>query len=225
MNPTPAAASEFDDFLYAPIVVESNGMLLSVLSALARLNVDPWEEAARLARLPCEVATRTLMKLIAALPNGLSEGLDAGALARELVALLPRQGGSHDRSAQRGALADLSIVRTAVTGCLVLYLLLAAIVFCSAMARGARSGNGSTGRGRISDSEYRAVAGCRLRSPQRACPVIKGCAGSGRSLLKRRTWSASVAAAATALFNLSSLAYRRRMSVEKELDHRELATS
>jgi hypothetical protein len=129
MNPTPAAASEFDDFLYAPIVVESNGMLLSVLSALARLNVDPWEEAARLARLPCEVATRTLMKLIAALPNGLSEGLDAGALARELVALLPRQGGSHDRSAQRGALADLSIVRTAVTGCLVLYLLLAAIVF------------------------------------------------------------------------------------------------
>jgi hypothetical protein len=50
---TPAASvlfvgSEFNDFLYAPIGVERNEMPLSVLSALARLNIDPWGEAAEL---------------------------------------------------------------------------------------------------------------------------------------------------------------------------------
>ena len=42
---------EFDDFLYAPVGADSNEMPLSVLSALARLNVDPWEEAAELTPL------------------------------------------------------------------------------------------------------------------------------------------------------------------------------
>jgi hypothetical protein len=37
--------SEFDDFLFAPIGEDRNGMLLSVLSALARLDIDPWQEA------------------------------------------------------------------------------------------------------------------------------------------------------------------------------------
>ena len=45
-------SSAFDDFLFAPIGEERNGMLLSVVSALARLNVDPWQEAANLAQLP-----------------------------------------------------------------------------------------------------------------------------------------------------------------------------
>ena len=102
-------------------------MLLSVLSALARLNVDPWDEAARLARLPREVATRTLMKLIAALPNGLSEGLDADALARQLIALLPQQDAAREHSARPAPLAGITINRSAVTTCLVLYLVLAVI--------------------------------------------------------------------------------------------------
>ena len=41
--------SEFDDFLHARIVEDGNGLPLTVLSALARLNMDPWDEAARLA--------------------------------------------------------------------------------------------------------------------------------------------------------------------------------
>jgi hypothetical protein len=44
--------SEFDNFLFASIGESRNGMLLSVLSALARLDLDPWQEAAELARLP-----------------------------------------------------------------------------------------------------------------------------------------------------------------------------
>ena len=39
--------SEFDDFLFAPIGADRIGMLLSVLSALARLDIDPWQEAAK----------------------------------------------------------------------------------------------------------------------------------------------------------------------------------
>jgi hypothetical protein len=47
---------EFDEFLCAPIGADRNGTGLSVLSALARLNVDPWQEATSLARMPREAA-------------------------------------------------------------------------------------------------------------------------------------------------------------------------
>jgi hypothetical protein len=87
--------SEFDAFLFAPIGEERNGMLLSVLSALARLDVDPWEEAAKLARLPGEAATQRLASLIAALPDGPSAHHDPGSIAARLIALLPRGAGSN----------------------------------------------------------------------------------------------------------------------------------
>ena len=75
--------SEFDDFLFAPIAEESNGMLLSVISALARLDLDPWQEAIKLAGLPGETATKRLASLlIAALPGGPSAHLDPGRLRR-----------------------------------------------------------------------------------------------------------------------------------------------
>ena len=83
--------SEFDNFLFAPIVEDRNGMLLSVLSALARLDVDPWQEAAELARLPREAATKRLTLLIAALPGGPSTHQDPGTIAGRLIALLPRR--------------------------------------------------------------------------------------------------------------------------------------
>jgi len=51
---------EFDDFLFASIGEDRNGMLLSVLSAMARLDVDPWQEAAKLAGLPGQAATQRL---------------------------------------------------------------------------------------------------------------------------------------------------------------------
>jgi len=69
-------------------------MLLSVLSALARVDVDPWEEAATLARLPRETATRKLASLIAALPDGPSARPDSGTIAARLISLLPRRVGS-----------------------------------------------------------------------------------------------------------------------------------
>jgi hypothetical protein len=82
--------SEFDDFLFAPIGDERNGMLLSVLSALARLDVDPWLEAANLTRMPKETATERMASLIAALPDRPSAQPDSATVAARLVALLPR---------------------------------------------------------------------------------------------------------------------------------------
>ena len=87
--------SEFDDFLFAPIVQDRNGMPLSVLSALARLDLDPWQEAAKLARLPGETATERLGSLIAALPDAPSAHLASGSIAARLIALLPRQARSN----------------------------------------------------------------------------------------------------------------------------------
>ena len=47
--PMSVPGSEFNDFLFAPIGEDKNGMLVSVLSGLARSDVDPWQEAAKLA--------------------------------------------------------------------------------------------------------------------------------------------------------------------------------
>lgn len=81
---------EYNTFLFAPIGEAKNGMPLSVLSALARLDVDPWQEAAALIRLPREAAIARLASLIGALPDGSSANLDPRTIAARLIAFLPR---------------------------------------------------------------------------------------------------------------------------------------
>src|ERR1700688_1326508 len=82
--------SEVNAFLFAPIGEEGNGMPLSVLSALARLGMDPWQEAARLAKSPKELAAVTLASLIGRLPPGRWGPSDTRKIAARLVELLPR---------------------------------------------------------------------------------------------------------------------------------------
>jgi hypothetical protein len=53
---SPLIRPEFDEFLEASIGEDRNGTTLSVLSALARLEVDPWQEATNLARMTREAA-------------------------------------------------------------------------------------------------------------------------------------------------------------------------
>jgi hypothetical protein len=115
---TAPIASEFDVFLFAPMGEDRNGAPLSVLSALARLNVDPWEEAAALARLPLDAATRKLTSLIAALPVGSSARADPATMAHRLVALLRSQSAPQIRSraaVPSGALIHFQAI--AVTMC------------------------------------------------------------------------------------------------------------
>ncbi len=85
---------EFNDFLYASVGVDKNGMQLSVLSALARQNVDPWQEAAQLTGLPEKTAIQRLMSLIPTLSEELSVNPDRNTVAVRLIALLPHRASS-----------------------------------------------------------------------------------------------------------------------------------
>lgn len=79
----------FDNFLFARIDKNGEETPLSVLSVLARLGIDPWEEAARLAQLPRLAAAERLASMIAAMPGAPSACLDAGAVSDRLISLLP----------------------------------------------------------------------------------------------------------------------------------------
>jgi hypothetical protein len=92
--------SEFDAFLFAPV-----GKVPSVLSALARLNVAPWLEAATLAQLPERTAIERLTSLIAALPNDPPARRDPAKIAARLIALLPR---GADSQTTRQTLLDVT---------------------------------------------------------------------------------------------------------------------
>jgi hypothetical protein len=70
---SPLIGPEFDQFLGASIGEDRNGTGLSVLSALARLDVDPWKEATSLARLPREAAAVRLTELSPMAATGLRE--------------------------------------------------------------------------------------------------------------------------------------------------------
>jgi hypothetical protein len=83
--------SEFDDFLYSPIDEGGDGTMLTVLSALARLDVDPWQEAANLARMSRESATQRLASLFTALPGGPLAHLHSRTVSARLIALLPHR--------------------------------------------------------------------------------------------------------------------------------------
>jgi hypothetical protein len=91
--------SPFNEFLFASIGDGGNGMPLSVVSALARLEIDPWQEAARLAALPKALAATALDGLIRSLPAGGWDPADTAKIAARLIKLLP--GG--DETARPGA--------------------------------------------------------------------------------------------------------------------------
>lgn len=100
---SPLLGREFDPFLFAPVGHQSNGMLLSVLSMFARLDVDPWQEAASLARMSKSTATARLSALIAALPDAPTAGVPIESVAGDLVALLPRPNAFASHAPQRRA--------------------------------------------------------------------------------------------------------------------------
>lgn len=91
-------SSGFDDFLYAIIGEEENGAELSVISALARLDLDPWEEAARLSGLNKEAATVSLTAAIDTLKDGNWKPSDTGSIANRLIEYLPGHLASPEKS-------------------------------------------------------------------------------------------------------------------------------
>jgi hypothetical protein len=81
--------SDLNSFLFADIGVEASGNNLSVLSALARMGMDPWQEGGRLAKLPRRAAADALGKLIEAMPASRWSQSEAWVIASRLVVLLP----------------------------------------------------------------------------------------------------------------------------------------
>lgn len=83
--------SEFNAFLFSVVGEEKSGQELTVLSALARLGLDPWGEAARLSALPKGAAADALAAVLGRLPGeDWTEPLDKEAVAGRLVDSLPR---------------------------------------------------------------------------------------------------------------------------------------
>jgi hypothetical protein len=85
--------SEFNGFLFAPIGDQTGGQPLSVLSALTRLGMDPWREAARLSNLPKDLAVAELSGSINRLPRKCWQQSDTQGIAARLIELLPHRGG------------------------------------------------------------------------------------------------------------------------------------
>jgi hypothetical protein len=125
MNPPRQAAAfnpvgtDFDRFLYAQVSDDHRGGLLSVISALARVGVDPWEQAGMLARMPVDGAVRALAALLARLPAQSIEPVDPIPLATHLVTLLPHR---PDRPGHTDPISWLARIRTVPGGWLLMLL-------------------------------------------------------------------------------------------------------
>jgi len=83
--------SDLNAFLYASVGTELNGMVLTVLSVLARRGEDPWDAAGRMARLPTAAAADLLVENIVQMPMSPQALADAGATASRLILLLHAQ--------------------------------------------------------------------------------------------------------------------------------------
>lgn len=81
--------SGLNDFLFAVVGAEANGVTLSVVSVFARLGNDPWQEASRLAMLPRSEATESLARSIAGMPTSIWPIEAATTIAAGLISLLP----------------------------------------------------------------------------------------------------------------------------------------
>ena len=82
-----------DEFLFAEVGTEANGSALTILSTLARLDQDPWAEAARWAQLPKAAGIDCLAQCISRMPLGRQALANAVATASRLILLLPTQTG------------------------------------------------------------------------------------------------------------------------------------
>jgi hypothetical protein len=81
-------SSRYNDFLFTIICEEPNGTQLSVLSALTRADIDPWEEAARLSAMTEPIARSRLISVLNHAGNNWSASQRA-AIATRLIGRLP----------------------------------------------------------------------------------------------------------------------------------------
>lgn len=85
---------DLDKFLFAEVGDETDGMPLSVISALTRLGLDPWQEAGRLSSLGNLEAVEQFARLIAEVPGKPRPSREAREIASGLIPLLPKHNSS-----------------------------------------------------------------------------------------------------------------------------------
>jgi hypothetical protein len=81
--------SGLNEFLFASVGTERNGMILNLLSVFARQGDDPWKEAGKLVSLPKSDAIESIALAIVRTPKSVWTLLDATTIATGLVTLLP----------------------------------------------------------------------------------------------------------------------------------------
>jgi len=89
--------SQFDRFLFAPLH-ENGETPLTVLSALARQDIDGWQEAARLAQLSKNDAVNSLVSTIWKSDSERWSPSEASIAAARLIELLPSRKDPRDSS-------------------------------------------------------------------------------------------------------------------------------
>jgi len=86
---TSVAELAFGRFLCASICEQNNGTAVTVLSALVRADIDPWEEATRLATMPRAKAEATLSSILRQMSDQSWTDAEVEAISERLVKLLP----------------------------------------------------------------------------------------------------------------------------------------
>ncbi len=108
---------EYNDFLFAVIDEGPNGTQLTVLSALAQANVDPWEEAARLSAMSKVTAEKALVSVFDRVPGRNWSPSEETTIAARLVERLPpRGGGGVETAAMTVGRTGISLVWLAWVG-------------------------------------------------------------------------------------------------------------
>ncbi|MSU92060.1 hypothetical protein GE300_21160 [Rhodobacteraceae bacterium 2CG4] len=134
LNPHPP---EFERFLYASVGEDRNGYVVTVLSTLARLGLDPWKETAELVTLGRDAARARLGTLLARFRDVPALASDHRRVARDLSQLLPE--GQTSGSLKRAA-STVAGGRPGTSGAIWAVLAIILILFQMFMVGGSGSG-------------------------------------------------------------------------------------
>ena len=124
---------EFDPFLRAPVGEDRNGAVVTVFSTLARLGLDPRQEASALASLPDDAALRRLDALLRGFLDVPALGERHHAVAQGLVQLLPRRRAAFGGGRPGAAPPDVRALAMPVVWAVVLLILIAQVIFAASV--------------------------------------------------------------------------------------------
>lgn len=133
-NPQPP---EFERFLYASVGEDRNGYVVTVLSTLARLGLDPWKETADLVALGRDAARARLGTLLARFQDVPALASNHGRIAQDLSQLLPE-----DRApvSLKRAASTAAVGRPGTSGAIWAVLAIIILLFQMLMVGGSGSG-------------------------------------------------------------------------------------